>query len=154
MWTVRVICDDLTLAAALAGAVETAPNLVLEGVSAPGPEVASALRRPPDVLVADQAGMRWYANLAADERATVIDLTCAELLGRLTAREREVLGRVMSGASHSEIAADLSLSVHTVRFHVKQIFIKLRVHSATEAATVAARGGFQPVHAVGATRAV
>ncbi len=45
----------------------------------------------------------------------------------LTAREREVLERIAQGQNNAVIAADLVLSLKTVRNHVSNIFTKLRV---------------------------
>ncbi len=50
----------------------------------------------------------------------------------LTRREREVLGAIARGASTAEIAAQLFLSTHTVRDHVKTVFGKLGVSSRGE----------------------
>lgn len=40
----------------------------------------------------------------------------------LTARQREVLTKVRSGASEKEIARSLDISPHTVRFHVRELY--------------------------------
>jgi DNA-binding CsgD family transcriptional regulator len=50
----------------------------------------------------------------------------------LTTREREVLGAIARGASTAEIAAELFLSSHTVRDHVKAVFEKVGVSSRGE----------------------
>jgi DNA-binding NarL/FixJ family response regulator len=51
----------------------------------------------------------------------------------LTARETEVLELVASGLSNKQIAEELRISAHTVKFHVNAILAKLDVHSRTEA---------------------
>ena len=51
----------------------------------------------------------------------------------LSAREREILGRLSDGASYKEIADELSLSIHTVRMHIRGVYRKLHVHSRGEA---------------------
>lgn len=51
----------------------------------------------------------------------------------LTARETEVLELVASGLSNKQIADELGISAHTVKFHVNAILGKLDVHSRTEA---------------------
>jgi LuxR family maltose regulon positive regulatory protein len=55
------------------------------------------------------------------------------LLEPLTAREREVLQLLAAGASNSEIARDLVLSLGTVKKHVSNICGKLGVQSRTQA---------------------
>lgn len=55
----------------------------------------------------------------------------------LTERELEVLGRVAAGRSSPEIAAELSISRHTVRRHVENIFAKLGVNSRAAATAYA-----------------
>jgi DNA-binding NarL/FixJ family response regulator len=56
------------------------------------------------------------------------------LLNRLTARERAVLACLAEGAAHREaVAAQLCVSVHTVRTHTQNLMAKLGVHSMLEA---------------------
>lgn len=50
----------------------------------------------------------------------------------LTPRERQVLGSIARGGSTAEIAAELFLSPHTVRDHIKTIFEKVGVSSRGE----------------------
>jgi len=54
-------------------------------------------------------------------------------LGKLSKREREVLEHLARGIAYKEIADVLSLSIDTVRMHVKGIYGKLHVHSRGEA---------------------
>ena len=50
----------------------------------------------------------------------------------LTAREADVLGLLQLGRSNGEIAAELSVSVETVRTHARSVFRKLGVRSRRE----------------------
>ncbi|MEX1364217.1 MAG: response regulator transcription factor [Nannocystaceae bacterium] len=59
----------------------------------------------------------------------------------LTARETEVLELVASGLSNKQIADELGISAHTVKFHVNAILGKLDVHSRTEAVVKAMQLG-------------
>jgi DNA-binding NarL/FixJ family response regulator len=52
----------------------------------------------------------------------------------LTAREEEVLALIAEGATDKEIALQLSLSIHTVKTHVRNILAKLHVASRRQAA--------------------
>jgi DNA-binding NarL/FixJ family response regulator len=52
---------------------------------------------------------------------------------KLSNREREVLDRLAEGVPYKEIADNLSLSIDTVRMHIKGIYSKLHVHSRGEA---------------------
>lgn len=51
----------------------------------------------------------------------------------LTSRETEILGLIAEGKSNKEIAAELFISVNTVKVHVSNIFQKIEVSSRTEA---------------------
>ena len=51
----------------------------------------------------------------------------------LTAGEKNVLELLVKGLSYKMIAADLGVSFPTVNFHLKNIYKKLHVNSATEA---------------------
>ena len=51
----------------------------------------------------------------------------------LTARELEVLQGLSRGHPYKEIAAELGISLSTVRTYIQRIYEKLHVHSQTEA---------------------
>jgi len=57
----------------------------------------------------------------------------------LTAREREVLRLLVDGSTNRVIAAQLSVSMETVKSHVHHIMQKLQVKDRTQAAVLAAR---------------
>ncbi len=59
----------------------------------------------------------------------------------LTERELLVLRLVASGASNSEIGERLSISVNTVKSHLKSILEKLQLENRTQAATYAVKRG-------------
>ncbi len=55
----------------------------------------------------------------------------------LSQKETAILQYLVNGYSYKMIAADLKISIDTVRFHIKKIYDKLHVHSATEAVSKA-----------------
>ncbi len=59
----------------------------------------------------------------------------------LTAREQEVLQLLAEGLTNRAIAQELSISEHTIKFHVNAIMTKLDAQSRTEAVVRATRLG-------------
>ena len=59
----------------------------------------------------------------------------------LTTREIDILGKVAKGFSNEDLADQLCLSVHTIRFHLRNIFMKLGAHNRTQAVALARHFG-------------
>jgi len=59
----------------------------------------------------------------------------------LSDREREVLRLVASGARNRDVAGELGISEHTVKFHVSNLLRKLGARTRSELAALAATGG-------------
>jgi DNA-binding CsgD family transcriptional regulator len=59
----------------------------------------------------------------------------------LTARELEVLQLLASGHSYKTAADVISVSVDTIRFHIRNIYAKLHVNSKSDAVLKALRTG-------------
>lgn len=57
----------------------------------------------------------------------------------LSSRERDVLQYLVNGFSYKLIAAELAISIDTVRGHIKNIYEKMHVNSKTEAVAKAFR---------------
>jgi DNA-binding NarL/FixJ family response regulator len=62
-------------------------------------------------------------------------------VGRLTAREREILGLMADGVGNRAIAEALFISENTVRNHVRNVLDKLQASTRTEAVVRAVRAG-------------
>jgi NarL family two-component system response regulator YdfI len=73
------------------------------------------------------------------------DIGAAGLVEDLTAREAEVLRLVSTGLGNKEIAGRLSISEHTVKFHISSILSKMRAGSRTEAVSLGIRRGLIPI---------
>lgn len=80
------------------------------------------------------------------EKAAIQELR--QLLGQLTTREREVLGRLREGATVTEIAAWSCVAESTVRTQVKSILSKLGVSSQLAAVGASHRAGWDPTPTV------
>ena len=80
-------------------------------------------------------------NEAFPAATTPLSRPLAELPEPLTRREREVLQMLASGLANKEIAARLSISEHTVKFHVASVLGKLGASGRTEAVALGIRRG-------------
>ena len=65
----------------------------------------------------------------------------SESMHDLSSREREVLQLMTEGLSNKEIASQLFVTSHTVKFHVASILSKLNATSRTEAVMIGIRSG-------------
>lgn len=63
------------------------------------------------------------------------------LVEELTSREMEVLELLAEGLANKQIALELEISEHTVKFHVSSIYTKLGASNRTEAVLIGARLG-------------
>lgn len=102
-------------------------------------EIVAAVTAAASGLTALDRGLALeaFAGLARRARAEPV----SEPTEPLTTREREVLQLLAQGIPNKQIAQRLSISEHTVKFHVSAIMTKLGAASRTEAVTTAARRG-------------
>ena len=77
--------------------------------------------------------MRVPTLRAMDVQRTPPSIWPLEALSR---REHEVLSMTSGGLSNREIAQELQVTVHAVKFHLASIFRKLDVANRTEAAVI------------------
>jgi DNA-binding CsgD family transcriptional regulator len=92
-------------------------------------------------------GTAEHADLVVSERvvSTAAPGALAQAGAALTARELEVLRLVARGLSNKEIAADLGITLHTVKYHLAAVLEKLGVRSRTEAVSLGIRTGLVPL---------
>jgi DNA-binding NarL/FixJ family response regulator len=106
------------------------------------PGILAAIRAPADDgrILVEPAALK--VRLTLPESGTPTPCSGAGLTGR----EQEVLDLLAQGHAPQEIAAQLVVSVHTARGHVKNLMTKLGAHTQLEAVVVATRAGLLPGH--------
>jgi two-component system nitrate/nitrite response regulator NarL len=75
-------------------------------------------------------------ELAAELGRRAVDGGLRSEVDQLTERQRQVVALLAAGVDRHQIAADLGISVATVRTHVRDAFARLGVHSTLEAAAL------------------
>lgn len=91
------------------------------------------------LAAAIQAAYAGRATLAPEATEALIQATRQRsTIGfDLTDREKEVLALLVKGASNNEMSMKLSVSLPTVKFHLRNIYTKLDAKSRIEAVTIA-----------------
>jgi len=117
--------DEYVYAALRAGArgfllKDAGPTMLAEAVHA-------AARG--DALIAPSVTVRLLETFAGSEQATP-----AALAEPLTEREQHVLAEVARGLGHTEIAAELHISLSTVKTHIASIMTKIGARNRVEVA--------------------
>jgi DNA-binding NarL/FixJ family response regulator len=106
--------------------------------------VAALLRADREIAL---VGMADHADLVLSERVvpTAAAATAAHPGSALSARELDVLRLVARGLANKEIAAELGITTHTVKFHLAAVLDKLGVRSRTEAVSLGMKKGLVPL---------
>jgi FixJ family two-component response regulator len=84
---------------------------------------------PAAVVVRVRDAMRAFERLGQDDGLFAVDFPGND---RLTAREREVLGRIAHGASNKEAGRELGISPRTIEVHRARIMEKLGAKNAAD----------------------
>ena len=147
--TTRRLCAETEVAVMLVHAAETdgrlldalcagARGLVL--ADATPAELVQAVERVGrgEMLVPPSFVGRLIAELAARPRPPCAS---SDLLGELTAREREVLTLVARGLGTDEIAERLVVATHTAKTHVNRAMAKLGARSRAQLVVLAYEAG-------------
>ena len=122
--------DDPRVVNALAAG---AGGYVLRDLSAD--EMGHAIR-------AAQAGLLVLGSAAAEVLLSRLrPLSAADSLEPLTERENQVLELLVRGLGNRQIASELGITEHTVKFHIATILSKLRAANRTEAVSIALQNG-------------
>jgi DNA-binding NarL/FixJ family response regulator len=152
-----VECDDRLVPDVITVAGESPPMLLLAAEASPA-WVSEVLRAgvrgvvPRDapeaeIVAAIEAAAAGLIVLHPGwlDGALAAHVTLNTQVEALSPREIEVLRLMAEGASNKTIAYRLSISEHTVKFHVNSIFSKMGVSSRTEAVMGGLRAGLVPL---------
>jgi DNA-binding CsgD family transcriptional regulator len=115
---------------ALADSMPVAPVAGVVPRAAPAPQLDLALRAVAAGLIVRAPGLEPLTGFHV-----------AEDVPALTPREVEILTLVGQGLTNKAIARRLGISVHTVKFHLEALFMKLDATSRAEAVAKGLRGG-------------
>lgn len=111
----------LTGGGKVSDAVKALQGGALDFIEKP-PDTNLLLKRIRDAIKKDTA--------AKEESVRVLELN--GLFDRLTAREQEVLGKIVQGQSNKAIGIDLGISERTVELHRSRVMSKLEVRTLPE----------------------
>jgi DNA-binding NarL/FixJ family response regulator len=122
--------DELVLGALRAGAA----GFVLKDT--PPAEIVRAIElvHAGDGMLSPAVTRRLIALVAAEDDASTRHESARERLAGLSPREQEVALAVGQGRANAEIAADLYMSVATVKAHVSRLLTKLEVENRVQIA--------------------
>ena len=106
--------------------------------------LAALVKADPEIVLVAEAEQ---ADVVVSERviATAAPATVPREGAALTPRELDVLRLVAQGLGNKEIAAELDLSAHTVKYHLASVLAKLGVRFRTEAVSRGIRTGLLPL---------
>jgi DNA-binding NarL/FixJ family response regulator len=131
-----VLSDDSSMAAGLRDMPIRGWGIV--SPDAPASEIQAAVVASAQGLVVLPLAI---ANQTLAQRSAVQSVVGDVLPEPLTGRERDVLSLISQGLPNKLIARQLSISEHTVKFHVSSIYTKLGASSRTDAVSKGARLG-------------
>lgn len=100
-------------------------------VNATGDEIAAAIRAVAQGLWVGAPGILRGLLRASTRNREFLD--GAAPVEALTPRELEVLQWIAQGLANKQVALQLELSEHTVKFHLNALYAKMNVASRTEA---------------------
>ena len=132
--------DELVLRALRAGAA----GFLLKDT--PPAEIVRAIEHvhAGEGMLSPTVTRRLIALVAGDGDAAERQRAARAKLDALSAREREVACAVGRGAANAEIAAELHMSVATVKAHVSRLLVKLEVDNRVQVALLVQDTGSSP----------
>jgi len=89
-----------------------------------------------------EAILQYSVTFLHEALAKIVRASSLKSKNILTLREREILGCMRAGKTDMEVASFLMISVHTVKFHMKNILYKLNASSRCHALSIAFQKNF------------
>lgn len=134
----------------LVGGPDNTEGIIILGAEHPSMPRLWARSTPWGVLPLEVSSEELCAAVRAVAAGLVVGarplLTTPDTLevvhGPLTEREVEILGLLSRGLANKQIAVQLGISEHTVKFHVSSIYTRLNVANRTEAVREGLRNGW------------
>ncbi len=120
-----------------------AQNALSYGARGYLPRTLSANEMTQAIRAAAQGLVVIHSSLAPDlfDRQRTATEVGNDLLEPLTEREIEVLALLTRGLANKQIASELNITEHTVKFHIRSILAKLGASNRTEAVSMALQRG-------------
>lgn len=95
--------------------------------------------QPDSIIEAIREAVNGGAPMSMEIARMVIESFHKKQVYDLTEREKEVLNKVCDCKNYKTIAAELFVDINTIKFHIRNIYRKLEVHSKAEAVSKAIR---------------
>jgi len=132
-WRVLVVSGSVDTPGVAAAIASGAVGSVLKSSSFHGLLDVVEAAAAGEPVMTDAEHQEWLTRHAGHQAR---ERELSQRLGRLTAREREVLEMLAGGHRTAKIAEHFVVSITTVRTHVRSLLAKLEVNSQLEAAAL------------------
>lgn len=136
-----VLLTDTNDARAIARLLRSGARAILPRESDPEKIVSAIFTAYSGLVMLSASAAESLAGMFRDHPPESGD----EAVEEITPREIEILRMLSRGLMNKEIAGELGISEHTVKFHISSILDKLGAATRTEAVTLGIRRGLIPI---------
>ncbi|HXO32731.1 MAG TPA: response regulator transcription factor [Candidatus Acidoferrales bacterium] len=136
-----VLLTEVSDARSISRLLRSGVRAILSRESEPDDVVSAIFAVHDGLVLLSMPAAESLAAVFGDQPLQVED----ELSEEITSRETDVLRMLAEGLVNKDIAARLTISEHTVKFHISSILDKLGASTRTEAVTQGIRRGLIPI---------